>query len=153
MGYCQVNRSDGALRLARYFVRAYHAEASSVGAFLQLRADLLTIMHPSLYRIVALRKAVEEVHHARMMAKPLEMKAVSCPRLWGTDLAFLFELTLDNAVEGCIFEAFSALKPNVKHAMPDVRLRTAMKVIARDETECTVGMGYSSSSDGATHRN
>ena len=47
----------------------------------------------------------------------------------------LYELALDNAVEGCIFESFSALKAQYQaQYATDQRILTTMKVIARDET-------------------
>ena len=134
----KLTEATGHSELARYFVRAYHAEASSVGAFLQLRAELAHHNVPVSLQNRCLKAAVEEVHHARMMAKLAGDEGCELPSLdFGEQTArSLFDLTLDNAVEGCIFEAFSALKAQyqTRHAV-DVRLRAAMKVIARDETE------------------
>ena len=134
----KLTEATGHSELARYFVRAYHAEASSVGAFLQLRAELVLHNVPISLQRRCLKAAVEEVHHARMMAKLAGDEGCDLPSLdFGKPTQrSLFELTLDNAVEGCIFEAFSALKAQyqTRHAT-DSRVRAAMKVIARDETE------------------
>ena len=134
----KLTQATGRSELARYFVRAYHAEAPSVGAFLQLRSELAHHNAPITFQRRCIKAAVEEVHHARMMAKLAGDEECDLP-----DLDFgswtqrsLFELTLDNAVEGCVFETFSALKAQYQsdHAI-DPRVRTAMKVISRDETE------------------
>ena len=134
----KLTEATGHSELARYFVRAYHAEASSVAAFLQLRSELIHHNVPSGFQNRCLKAAEEEVHHARMMAKLAGEEDCDLPELsFGSfRQRSLFELTLDNAVEGCIFEAFSALKAQyqARHAT-DLRVLSAMKVIARDETE------------------
>lgn len=134
----KLTEATGHSELARYFVRAYHAEASSVGAFLQLRAELMHHGVPLEYQQRCLKAAEEEVHHARMMAKLAGDEGCELPELNFGEFTqrSLFELTMDNAVEGCIFEAFSALKAQYQavHAT-DARIVAAMKVIARDETE------------------
>ena len=134
----KLTQATGHSELARYFVRAYHAEASSVGAFLQLRAEIAHHNAPITLQHRCIKAAVEEVHHARMMAKLARDEGCELPSLdFGEQSQrSLFDLTLDNAVEGCIFETFSALKAQYQacHAT-DKRVRMAMRVIARDETE------------------
>lgn len=133
----KLTEATGYSELARYFVRAYHAEASSVGAFLQLRAELIHHDVPVEFQERCLKAAEEEVHHARMMAKLAGDEGCVLPELNFGEFTqrSLFELTMDNAVEGCVFEAFSALKAQYQaiHAT-DPRMLSAMKVIARDET-------------------
>ncbi len=134
---------------ARYFVRAYHAEASSVGAFLQLREELRQHGAPQGLQQRCLTAAVQEVHHARMMAKLVLEEGGELPSLdFGTmTQRSLFELALDNAVEGCVYEAYSALKAQYQarcitdadtdadtNTGVDKRVVHAMKVIAQDET-------------------
>jgi len=134
----KLTEATGHSELARYFVRAYHAEASSVGAFLQLRAELAHHNAPAELQKRCWKAAEEEVHHARMMAKLAGDEGCELPALsfgeWKQRT--LFELAMDNAVEGCIFESFAALKAQYQalHAS-DPRVLMAMKVIARDETE------------------
>jgi len=133
----KLTQATGHSEMARYFVRSYHAEASSVGAFLQLRAELQFHDAPLEMQQRCLKAAVEEVHHARMMAKLAQDEECELPELQFGDFCerSLFELTLDNAVEGCIYESFSALKAQYQSTnSSDERLLTAMKVIARDET-------------------
>ena len=133
----KLQKATGASELARYFVRAYHAEASSVAAFLQLRAELQAHGLSKALQERCAQAALEEVHHARMMAKLAGDEGCDLPTLDFGHLPkrSLFELAMDNAVEGCIFETFSALKAQyqAQHAT-DTRLLALMKVIARDET-------------------
>jgi hypothetical protein len=134
----KLTTATGKSELARYFVRAYHAEASSVGAFLQLRAELQFHDVPVDLQQRCLKAAVEEVHHARMMAKLVQDEGCELPELQFGEFCerSLFELALDNAVEGCIYESFSALKAQYQSTNArDERVLTAMKVIARDETQ------------------
>ncbi len=133
----KLNVATGRNEQARTFVRAYHAEASSVGAFLQLREELK--QHDALEDLQrrCLKAAVQEVHHARMMAKLVEDEGGELPPLdFGTlTKRSLFDLALDNAVEGCVYEAYSALKAQYQSRnSTDKRVAHAMKVIARDET-------------------
>ena len=53
----KLTEATGHSELARYFVRAYHAEASSVGAFLQLRAELIHHNVPSSFQQRCLKAA------------------------------------------------------------------------------------------------
>ncbi len=133
----KLTSATGGSEMARYFVRAYHAEASSVGAFLQLRAELKAHDAPIDLQQRCLEAAVEEVHHARMMAKLAGEAGSTLPELhFGETVErSLFELALDNAVEGCIFETYSAFKAQylARHASDD-RMLAVMKVIACDET-------------------
>ncbi len=136
-GIQKLTEVTGSSEMARYFVRAYHAEASSVGAFLQLRAELSHHGAPKKLLDGCIRAAAEEIHHARMMAK-LAGEANAClPKLQFGQVPkrSVFELAMDNAVEGCIYESFSALKAQYQslHAT-DERILAVMKVIARDET-------------------
>jgi hypothetical protein len=122
--------------LAGYFSRAYHAEASSVAAFLQLRAELKSHGAPIELQNRCLSAAIEEVHHARMMNQLLQDSGgCSQPLSFGTlPKRSLYELALDNAVEGCVFESYSALKAlyQARHAT-DERIVFVMKVLSKDE--------------------
>jgi hypothetical protein len=123
---------------ARYFARAYHAEASSVAAFLQLRSELDLHNAPKELLERCSVAANEEVHHARMMAKMAKDCGNELPTLDFGELPHrsLFDLVLDNAIEGCIFESYSALKAHfqAQNAI-DSGIRAIMKVIATDETK------------------
>ena len=129
--------ATGTSELHRYFVRAYHAEASSVAAFVQLRTELQQHNAPRTLLKRCMDAAIDEVHHARMMAKLVRDAQEELPALnFGTKQErTLFALALDNAVEGCVFESYSALKAHYQaRNSKDKRIRAVMKVIAPDET-------------------
>lgn len=132
----KLTQSTGCSGLGRYFARAYHAEASAVEAFLELRKELQFHSAPTELIARCFLAAKEEVVHAQMMAKLAEIHQGQLP-----DLSFgefeprtLFELALDNAVEGCIFETFSALKmlQQAQRATDPVIAQT-LNSIAKDE--------------------
>jgi len=129
---------SGPTAMARWFARAFHAEASSVGAFLQLQSELTRHHAPQELLVRCMQAAKEEVMHARMMSKYCADEGGKAPTLEFGDVPdrSLFELALDNAVEGCIFETYAALRAHyqAKNAQ-DTRVRKMMKVIARDETK------------------
>ncbi|MAA79970.1 MAG: hypothetical protein CL916_12010 [Deltaproteobacteria bacterium] len=133
----KLSEAAGTSEINRYFVRAYHAEASSVAAFVQLRAELKQHDAPEEILGRCMKAAIDEVHHARMMAKLIRDSGECIPELDFGSVAkrSIFEIALDNAVEGCIFETYSALKAHYqyKHAT-DPRIVAVMKVIAPDET-------------------
>ena len=112
----KLTEATGHSELARYFVRAYHAEASSVGAFLHLRAELAHHNSPESLQYRCVKAAVEEVHHARMMAKLAGDEGCELPSLdFGEQTSrSLFELTLDNAAKGVYSNPFLLSKPNTK---------------------------------------
>ena len=134
----KLRQATGTSEINRYFIRAYHAEASSVAAFVQLRAELKQHGAPKELLQRCMKAAVQEVHHARMMAKLIRDVGECIPELdFGSfSKRSMFNLALDNAVEGCIFETYSALKAHYqsKHAT-DPRVLAVMKVIAPDETD------------------
>jgi peroxiredoxin family protein len=135
-GIQKLTQSTGCSGLGRYFARAYHAEASAVEAFLELRKELSFHNAPTELIDRCFLAAKEEVVHAQMMAKLAELHQGQLP-----DLSFgefeprtLLELALDNAVEGCIFETFSALKilRQAQKATDSVIAQT-LNSIAKDE--------------------
>jgi len=140
-GHGEIQKADkvtGPNAMARWFARAFHAEASSVGSFLQLKAELQELHAPQSLLERCMKAAKEEVMHARMMSKYCAKEGGQAPNLdFGSiPTRNLFDLALDNAVEGCIFETYAALRAHYQSKnATDVRIRKIMKVIARDETE------------------
>ena len=135
-GIQKLTQSTGCSGLGRYFARAYHAEASAVEAFLELRKELSFHNAPTELIDRCFLAAKEEIVHAQMMAKLAEIHQGELPELsFGTfEPRALLDLALDNAVEGCIFETFSALKmlQQAQRATDPVIAQT-LKSIARDE--------------------
>lgn len=127
----------GPNEVAAWLARATEAEAASVHAFLALREELSALGAPRELTAAARRAAADEVRHAQQMkrlaaehgaATTLEHARVSMAR------RSLFDLALENAVEGCVYETFSGLVAmhQARHAA-DPTVRRAMRTIANDE--------------------
>jgi len=127
----------GSNNLTRYVAKAYHAEASSVAAFLQLRSELQRYNVPLELLKRCLHAAKDEIKHARMIAALARKNSAILPELSFGILPnrTLFEITLDNAIEGCIYETYSALKAQYQVHHADARLIPILQTIARDETK------------------
>ena len=122
--------------LGNYFARVSNAEASSIAAFLQLRKELKFHNAPQGLLDRCFLAAKQEVDHARVMIKLAELhQGKLAPFIFGKfEPRTLLELTLDNAVEGCIFETFSALKLLQQAKKSDHPVLTqTLKQIALDE--------------------
>ena len=132
-----VERNERATPLGCYFAEAAELEAASVPAFLRM-ADELT-RHGAPVELVKRARAAarDEIRHA------VTMKALA--RRFGAEPSEpvvpefgtrgLFEIALENAVEGCVHETFAALQATfqARHAK-DARIRKVMRRIAEDET-------------------
>lgn len=120
-----------------YFASCAHLEAASVLAFEQLARDLARLGAPRGLVEQALRSALEEVGHARIMGALAErfgsesIRARVAPLPERPALA----IAIENATEGCVRETFGALVACYQaQASPDRRVRAAMARIAEDET-------------------
>ncbi|PTL78689.1 ferritin-like domain-containing protein [Vitiosangium sp. GDMCC 1.1324] len=144
---CAVGRRPAGLRasegvscadaLGRHFAEVAHLEAASIHAFLRLREELALLGADVALQDAALLSALEEVMHTdvstrlahRFGATPRRPEVETLP------LRSLFEVALDNAVEGCVRETFGAL---VAHHQAlnarDAEVRRVMARIAEDET-------------------
>src|SRR5581483_682033 len=80
--------------------------------------------------------ARDERRHARTMTALARRRGATVPRVRATRRRSraLFDIALENAVEGCVREAYGALFAvwQSEHAT-DPRVRSAMRSIARDE--------------------
>jgi hypothetical protein len=132
--------SDGVVcsdALGRHFASAAHLEAASIKAFLRLREELALHGAEVALQDAALVSALEEVLHADVSTR-LARRFGAAPRrpeVAELPLRSLFEVALDNAVEGCVRETFGALVGHYQalHAR-DPEVREAMTRIAEDET-------------------
>ncbi|MFY0565529.1 ferritin-like domain-containing protein [Archangium lansingense] len=123
--------------LGRHFASAAHLEAAAIKAFLRLREELALHGADVALQDAALVSALEEVMHTdvsmrlarRFGATPHRLEVEALP------LRSLFEVALENAVEGCVRETFGALVAHHQalHAR-DTQVREAMTRIADDET-------------------
>jgi len=123
--------------LARYFAGAARLEAASVDAFEQLAEELRVFGAPRALREAARRAAEEEVRHARITSALAERFGArpEPQRLSRRKLRGRAEVALDNALEGCVSETYSAY---LNTAQARLAARDAMGAglgqIARDET-------------------
>jgi len=112
-------------------------EAASVFAFERLASELQSHSAPDSLVDEAKRSAWDEVKHARVM-KAIAARfggKVEMPSVGSLPTRSLFEIALENAVEGCVRETFGALQAmhQANHAS-DPHIAEAMRVIAEDET-------------------
>jgi hypothetical protein len=123
--------------VGRWAAAAAHAEAASIAAFLALRAELVAHDAPTDLVDRALDAALDEVVHARMMAAIAARRGATPtrPRFGPIEVRALEAFAIENAVEGCVRETWSALQATHQaSAATDPEVRTAMRRIADDET-------------------
>jgi hypothetical protein len=123
--------------LGRHFATAAHLEAASVDAFVRLRQELAWHGAPADLTGAAVLAALEEVQHAHVTAGLAARfgATVATPRVDPLPLRGLFEVAIDNAVEGCVRETFGALVAQHQAARAtDLETRVVMETIAEDET-------------------
>ncbi|ATB37523.1 lipoprotein [Cystobacter fuscus] len=123
--------------LGRHFAAAAHLEAASIQAFLRLREELALHGADESLQDAALASALEEVMHTQLSTRLAHRFGATPPRPQVESLPprSLFEVALDNAVEGCTRETYGALVAHHQalHAR-DEQVRGAMARIAEDET-------------------
>ena len=129
--------SPRTLSLGAYLAEAAHLEAASVDAFRHLGRELLAHRAPRRLVRAAERAARDEVRHARVttaLARRHGGVPVT-PTVAPLAIRSLEEMAIENAAEGCVYEAFGALVGTWQAAnAEDPVIRAAMKCIARDET-------------------
>ncbi|MGE6761450.1 ferritin-like domain-containing protein [Corallococcus interemptor] len=121
----------------RYFADIARLEAASIQAFLRLREELTLHGADEALRDAALASAMDEVRHTDLTGRLARRFGAVPPPPSVADVPPrpLFEVLLDNAVEGCVRETFGALVAHHQalHA-EDPEIREAMMGIAEDET-------------------
>ena len=120
----------------QYFAQCCHLEAVSVFAFARLQRELEAHGAPDALLVAARRARQDEVRHARIMRRLARRRGCEPERARVDPVAVrsLFEIALENAIEGCIRETFGAVSACVRAARavdPDVR--AALRSIAEDE--------------------
>ena len=126
---------DCAQTLGGFLARCAHLEAASVGAFLELAAQLAALGAPAALLARCRQAADEERDHAAQMGALARLHGGQIPparQLPGA--GDLESIARHNAVEGCVLETWSALVVawQGRHA-PDPVLRAACARIAEDE--------------------
>ncbi len=123
--------------VGRFFAAAARLEAASVPAFEQLARDLAWHGAPDDLVSEALRAREDEVRHARATRALAERwgAEVSRPEVVIGAPRPLFEIALENAVEGCVRETFGALVASLQaERAGDAKVAAALAIIAEDET-------------------
>ncbi len=144
---CSIGRRPAGLRdagkvactdaLGRHFATVAHLEAASIQAFLRLREELELHGADVALRDAALVSALEEVMHTDVSTRLAHRfgGTPTRPQVDAPPPRALFDVALDNVVEGCVRETFGALVAHHQalHAR-DEEVRGAMVRIAEDET-------------------
>ena len=134
----RVHVGHGKTRKGAWLSKATHSEATSVIAFLQLYQELGTHGAPQDLRMRCLQAAQEEKNHMEMLCTHArnergifpELKSISTPS------RSLFEIAMENAIEGCVNETYAALQAHHQaiHAH-EKSIRETFAQIAHDETK------------------
>jgi hypothetical protein len=125
-----------AAAVGRWLAAAAHLEAASVPAFALLAEELALHGAPLALVRAALAAADDEVRHAAVLGALARAHGAEPPavELAPPSLRGLADLAIDNAIEGCVREAFAARCAAVQaRTAADPRVRAAMATIAVDE--------------------
>ncbi len=128
---------DGSQELGAVFARIAELEAASIDAFAILERELVLHGAPTALVASARRSRREEIQHARAMRRVAKRFGGSprIPKVAPRPPRDLRALALDNAIEGCIREAFGALvATHQAMTAKDETIRVEMARIAEDET-------------------
>lgn len=130
-------RSTGAVvDLGSYFAACSELEAASVDAFERLARELEAFGAPPGLVARARRARRDEVRHARWTAALARAHGVTPPSVPPAPLTVrsLFDMALENAVEGVVRETVGAAQALYRAAMTrDARTSRTMRKIAEDE--------------------
>jgi len=143
---CVGRRPDGLLEaqlrpanpLGDYYASIAHLEQAAVAAFDVIERELARFDAPQDLRDRARRARADEVRHASRMAQFAERLGAQVP---DTHVALsnersLLAAALENAVEGCVREAWGALSAHYQSVTTqDPEAQRAWREIAVDETE------------------
>lgn len=130
-------RPEFGAELGRYFAQAAGSEAAAVDAFERMAEELNALGAPAELVQWARASADDERRHTRTMGVLAEHFAVTwephAPRRFA--LRGLFDVALENAVEGCVRETYGAVVAHhqAEHAQ-DQMVRAALVQVAEDET-------------------
>ena len=127
---------EGSNPVAIWSARAYHAEASSVAAFLQIRTELDAFGAPQELIDRCLKAACDEVAHAKAMRQICLQHGGSLSKLEFGSLPSrsIFEFAIDNIEEGCVGEAYAAMCVLFQsQQLPPSDTKKLLQKIAEDE--------------------
>jgi hypothetical protein len=122
--------------IGEFLARCAYLEEASVGAFLELAAQLGAHGAPDTLLSRLHQAASEEVRHARDMSALARTYGAEPPaaRVEESGYRSLFAIALENAREGCVRETWGAACALVQSmCAADPRVRATMRTIAEDE--------------------
>jgi hypothetical protein len=122
--------------VAAWLAEAAHLEAASVFSFRRLERELRMLGAPKGMIDAARRSRADEIRHAREMTLLARRFGSAPPPVEIADDGEqgLFEIALENAVEGCVRETYGALVAMYQaRCASDPELRSVLTRIARDE--------------------
>ncbi len=122
--------------VAAWLAEAAHLEAASVLAFRRLERELADLGAPRDLIVGARRSRADEIRHAREMALLAHRFGATPARVAISPLERrgVFEIALENAVEGCVRETYGALVAEYQSRMAtDPQIRAVLRKIAGDE--------------------
>ena len=131
-------QASAASPIGTWLAQMAHLEAASIYAFANTARQLARHGAPRPLIARSIAAMAQEIDHARTMAGLARRWGAQPPTVYMTTPPdqSLFELCLDNAVEGCVRETFGAVVATYQAQMAgDVAVRAAMRQIACDETE------------------
>lgn len=123
---------------ARWLAQMAHLEAAAVYAFANTAIQLARLGAPEQLVRRAIVAADQEVVHTVLMTRLARDRGLEPPAVQMSQPApmSLYDLALENAVEGCVRETYGALIATYQaHAAADADVRTSLSRIAADETE------------------
>jgi len=143
---CVGRRPDGLLEpksrranpLADYYASIAHLEQAAVMAFDVIERELARFGAPQHLRDRARRARADEIRHAQQMAQFASCLGAQVPSTHAAPSSerSLLAAALENAVEGCVREAWGALSAHYQSATTrDPEAQRMWREIAVDETE------------------
>ncbi|MBL9021507.1 MAG: ferritin-like domain-containing protein [Myxococcales bacterium] len=130
-------RARGRNVVAAHLADVARLEAASVFAFDRLEAELREHGAPTRLLRAARRARADEIRHAAVVGALARRYGGAVPRpvVEASPARDLESIAKENAVEGCVREAYGALVGTWQSRFAgDRRVRAAMRTIARDET-------------------
>jgi rubrerythrin len=122
--------------VGQFFAEVARLEASAVHAFQIMARELAALGAPRRLERAARRAARDEVRHAKLTARLARRHGAEprSPEVTPRPLRPLFELALENVVEGCVRETYGAACGRFQAARAgDACVRAELDRVARDE--------------------
>ena len=133
----QTPRAEGTSRLGAWLAQMAHDEAASAMSFHALERELRAHGAPSELRQRLLEAARDEVGHATLIRGLAEARGGIVPTPTTVDVPSreLFDIALENVLEGCVQETWLAMRAWVQaRQATDPEIGAALTQIAVDET-------------------